>query len=229
MLSSRLRTLLIYLFLRILHKLYYVGGRRIRYISVSIDHDEGLRIILLPQVFIPKYTLTQMVLCRILYNVRGKFIHELCSGSGLISLHLAQRNRVVASDIMYNAVLSTKLNAKVNKRWDNIDVIQMDKGNALRCSVFDIVVLNPPYLPLDARDNTDTLYCCGSNLKLLLQLIISSLKLVRKGGRVYVLVNDIVLDYVIMLVKRFNLKARVIPVLKTPLDRIFVVELEKTV
>lgn len=229
MLSSRLRTLLIYLSLRILHKLYYVGGRRIRYTSVNIDHKDSLRIILLPQVFIPKYTLTQMILCRILYSVREKFIYELCSGSGLISLHLAQRNRVVASDIMYNAVLSTKLNAKVNKRWDNIDVIQMDKGNALRYSVFDIVVLNPPYLPLDARDNTDTLYCCGSNLKLLLQLIISSLKLVRKGGRVYVLVNDIILDYVIMLVKRFNLKTRVIPVLKTPLDRIFVVELEKTV
>ena len=76
---------------------------------------------------------------------------ELGTGAGLIALDCAQRGaRVVCSDINPFAVRLVRRNIERNRRLlkGPIEVRQGDLFFALRPSErFDIIVLNPPYLP----------------------------------------------------------------------------------
>jgi len=226
MLSKKLRTILIYTILRLLHKLYYLPGTRAkRYIIV-----DNQNFVLLPYVFIPKYTLTSSMLCRVLTNIKGKSICELGSGSGLVSVYLSRvgkASRVMALDVKYDAVINTKLNAKINNVMVSMDIAQMDVGSAIRSNIFDIVVTNPPYLPLNPTDSLDILYCCGRDLKLLRKFIIDALRLIKNNGRVFMVLNDIALEYIVTPLRKSGLKVNKILQVKTLLDKIYVIEIKK--
>ena len=226
MFIKRLRASIIYIFLRILHKLFYINGRRVRRLNIVMD-GVNLRIVLLPYIFIPVYTVTQIPLCKILKKAKGKTICEIGSGSGIISVYLASSNRVVASDIEYNAILCTKINLKLNKRYGNADLILMDGATALRSNIFDVTVLNPPYLPLNAKDEIDLSYCGGGDLRLLFHLVLDSIRVIKREGRVYMTLNDIVLDNVVDFIKKLKFKVKVFPCKKTIFDKIFIVMIEK--
>ena len=71
---------------------------------------------------------------------------EIGCGSGIISLHLAQRgNLVTAVDINPKAVKATKFNSKENDL--EIEVIEGDIFSSVKNRSFGTIVCNPPYLP----------------------------------------------------------------------------------
>ena len=71
---------------------------------------------------------------------------EIGCGSGIISMHLAQRGNVVtAVDINPKAVEATKLNSKENDL--EIEVLEGDFFSCVKDRKFGTIVCNPPYLP----------------------------------------------------------------------------------
>ena len=71
---------------------------------------------------------------------------EIGCGSGIISMHLAQRGNVVtAIDINPKAVEATKFNSKENDL--EIEILEGDLFSCVKNRRFGTIVCNPPYLP----------------------------------------------------------------------------------
>ncbi|MFP3268717.1 MAG: 50S ribosomal protein L11 methyltransferase [Desulfurococcales archaeon] len=84
--------------------------------------------------------------------VKGASVLDIGTGSGIISLLSSQlgAKRVISIDISQQACEATSYNAKkvLNEKSDVIDVIMSDGVRAIRKgSHFDLVLMNPPYLP----------------------------------------------------------------------------------
>lgn len=75
---------------------------------------------------------------------------ELCSGTGIVGLSLASRaSRVVAVDINPAAVMSTVANYRNRGLSGKLDALAGDLFSPLRGRVFDLVIMNPPYVEDD--------------------------------------------------------------------------------
>ena len=81
-----------------------------------------------------------------------RFLLEIGGGSGIISIVLAHRNpklRCLITDISLSSAKTIYKNSRFNHLEKQIDVVCMDKMQALRQFCPDIIVWNPPYLPSD--------------------------------------------------------------------------------
>jgi release factor glutamine methyltransferase len=70
---------------------------------------------------------------------------DLCTGSGLLAVVAAMRAQATAVDVSRRAVLSARLNAKLN--GVTVTAIRGDLFAPLGTARFDVIVSNPPYLP----------------------------------------------------------------------------------
>jgi release factor glutamine methyltransferase len=77
----------------------------------------------------------------------GGCVLDLCTGSGLLAVLAAREHaaEVVAVDLSRRAVLTTRLNAKLN--GVAVTAIRGDLFSPVRARRFDLIVSNPPYLP----------------------------------------------------------------------------------
>ena len=85
----------------------------------------------------------------------SELIIEVGGGSGIISIVLAKKYpelKFIISDISYNAAKSISSNCRLNNVNKQIDVVCMDKINALKEVSPDVIIWNPPYLPSGEED-----------------------------------------------------------------------------
>lgn len=85
-----------------------------------------------------------------------KLVIEIGGGSGIISIFLAKNNpnvRFLVTDISSDAAFTIKENSKLNNVKNQIDVICMDKLEAIRQIESEIIIWNPPYLPNDTESD----------------------------------------------------------------------------
>ncbi len=80
----------------------------------------------------------------------GGAVLDVCTGSGLLAVVAAgaMRCTVTAVDISRRAVLTAKLNAKLN--GVRVNAVRGDLFQPLTGRRFDLIVSNPPYLPTPA-------------------------------------------------------------------------------
>jgi len=86
------------------------------------------------------------------------FVVELGGGTGIISIVLAKRHprvRFLITDISFKAVKTIETNIALNEIKNQIDLICMDKLEATKHLIPEVIIWNPPYLPID--DETDNL------------------------------------------------------------------------
>ncbi len=87
-------------------------------------------------------------------NENIKSVYEIGGGSGIISIFLAknfEKASFLVSDISLTATKMIQSNCKLNEVDSQIDVICMDKLNAIRYLSPDVIIWNPPYLPEDTE------------------------------------------------------------------------------
>lgn len=76
----------------------------------------------------------------------GARVLDLCTGSGLLAALAAKRGAsTVAIDISRRAVLSVRLNARLNGAA--VEAVRGDLFSAVQGQQFDVIVSNPPYVP----------------------------------------------------------------------------------
>jgi len=77
-------------------------------------------------------------------------IMEIGGGSGIISIVLAKRNphiQFLISDISFSATKAIKYNLQLNSIQNQVDIVCMDKLEAVHYLDSEIIIWNPPYLP----------------------------------------------------------------------------------
>lgn len=85
-------------------------------------------------------------------NENIKSVYEIGGGSGIISIFLAknfEKTRFLVSDISSTATKMIQSNCNLNGVNSQIDVVCMDKLNAIRHLSPEVIIWNPPYLPED--------------------------------------------------------------------------------
>jgi release factor glutamine methyltransferase len=105
--------------------------------------------------------------------VEGAHVLELCAGSGALALLAAQRGaaRVLAVDCSKRAVLTTHLNARLNRL--RVTARCGDLSNAIDPhDRFDVILANPPYLPTIGEGRTDDRWDAGPDGRAVLDSII---------------------------------------------------------
>ncbi len=117
-------------------------------------------------------------------KVKVKRVLEIGCGSGVVSLALARRSiEVVAVDIKMEACRNTLTNFKRNRLPGVVHVVNGDLAAAFRESVrFDMVVSNPPYLPVEPSLSEDSSWAAGKDASLLKRLLENTLPLLSDTG-----------------------------------------------
>ena len=110
-----------------------------------------MRIARLPGVFRPRSdTWLLAAVMREQPQLRGGAVLDVCTGSGAIAISaaLGGARSVTAVDISRRAVLTVRLNARLN--GVRVEAVRGDLLGAVPGRRFDVIVSNPPYLPADA-------------------------------------------------------------------------------
>jgi release factor glutamine methyltransferase len=142
-----------------------------------------------PAVLIPRPE-TEHVIEAALEHAAGRVL-DIGTGSGAIAVTLALETeaRVFATDISPPALHVARDNARRLKAA--VDFVECDLGSAFIGSAFDLVVSNPPYVPLDeslapeVRDHEPKIALFGGadGLDVYRRLIPEAGRLTRPGGR----------------------------------------------
>lgn len=92
-------------------------------------------------------------------NIKGKNALDIASGSGAISLFLADRfDKVVAADINPKAIDYARFNAVLNNLEDKIINIHSDLFSELKGQTFDYICWNGPTVAMPEVDQPERVY-----------------------------------------------------------------------
>ena len=100
---------------------------------------------------------TFFLLDSLILNDSTRLVFEIGGGSGIISIILAKKynkTRFLTSDISPLAAEMINSNCILNSVTNQIDVICMDKLQAVKHTSPDMIIWNPPYLPIDEETSS---------------------------------------------------------------------------
>jgi len=156
-------------------------------------HFKDLTIEVYPEVYDPAEDTFQLI--ESIDVKKGENVLEIGCGCGIISLLCARKGAdVVCTDINPYAVKNTKGNYKKNKEMikQGFEVRKGDLFSVLKPNeIFDVIIFNPPYLPLKEEDNiVDTWFNRAvdggkTGLKNTKKFILQVSKYLDKKGRAY--------------------------------------------
>lgn len=117
---------------------------------------------------------------------------EVCCGSGIVSLKLAQGGtKVLTSDIDVRACKNTLHNAKINNLYHMINVVRTDLSSAVR-GKFDVIYCNPPYLPFSDNVPENTWWSGGlGGVEKITKLIKEAKSILKEGGALFLVFSSL--------------------------------------
>jgi release factor glutamine methyltransferase len=125
-----------------------------------------------------------------LAGYRGKSALEIGVGSGIILKELCKSfSLVVGTDIDLDALSSCKQSNGIGA-----DLVCCDGGNALASSQkYDLIVSNPPYLPIYDNDICDdiTIYGGKTGSEVAIEFIKSAINLLSQHGTILILLSSL--------------------------------------
>lgn len=122
---------------------------------------------------------------------RGK-IADLCTGNGVVPLLLSTRTKasIVGVEIQSRLADMAQRNVELNALDSQIRIVEGDLKEAhatLGRGAFDLVTVNPPYMPVTAGEQNGNIHIAAARHELYCTLddvIAACARLVRTGGRV---------------------------------------------
>ncbi len=137
----------------------------VRYLKSDRPYNyKKLRLVITKGVFHPAFFNSSPILAKFTENldIQNKKVLEIGSGSGLISLVAASKGAIVtAIDLNPDAVTCTQQNAIRNNL--SINCIKSDLFQSLPPTIFDVILINPPYFPQNPETKEQLAWYCGLN------------------------------------------------------------------
>ena len=124
-------------------------------------------LIIFPEVFHPAFFYSTKFLLNYLQqiNFSNKYVIVVGAGNGLISFSLSLKaKKVVALELSKQAIRGLEINHQKNNDLLPKDVLHIIESNlfeALIPSVFDYIVVNPPYYPNKIKNDAELAWNCG--------------------------------------------------------------------
>ncbi len=128
---------------------------------------KSFSLIIFPEVFHPAFFYSTKFLLNYLQqiNFSNKNVIEVGAGNGLISFSLSLKaKKVVALELSKQAIRGLEINHQKNNDLLPKDVLHIIESNlfeALIPSVFDYIVVNPPYYPNKIKNDAELAWNCG--------------------------------------------------------------------
>jgi len=191
--------------------------------------------VLLPRVFDPRYAVSTTLLIQairrwIARGFRPRRVLEIGCGSGAVAIAVAReaRCRVVGYDISERAVRSAKLSARLSG-VEELTLFTTEWEVVREEGPYDLVAMNPPYLPLDPVDDLDTLWCCGSDYHVLREMLTRALEASTRSAVLFTTCSSLTPATVcIEMLRALGFDPRPALYADTPLDRIWVFRAHRT-
>lgn len=171
----------------------------------------------------------------ILDNLRldgGEFVLDVGTGTGILAIKCALKGcYVVGVDIKSVAVRNAQFNAKVNNVEKLTNFLCSDVISALRdkCE-FDVIVMNPPYLPSTGVSSIDDPSWSGgpNGTSLVLKVIKEVHRVLGRRGKLYFVISSLSnYDDVISLLRITGLQPTVLAKKKLWFEELFLIEVRR--
>jgi methylase of polypeptide subunit release factors len=180
------------------------------------SHAAGFRLRVPPTVFHPRFFITSEFFAGFVgrLDLRGKWVAEVGTGSGVIALAAARAGAasVVAIDINPHAARAAAENAKLNGLGDRVAGVcsNLMSGLAPR-PLFDLILSSPPSFAGEPRDLADRAWHAGPEYRDIAALFEQARERLAPGGSVYVLLSsDSDLDLLGALIARAGFRMRLV-------------------
>lgn len=143
-------------------------------------------------------------------------IADLCTGNGVIPLLLSTRTKssIVGVEIQPRLADMAMRNVQLNALESRIRIVEGDLKEAhltLGRGGFDLVTVNPPYMPVTAGEQNDNIHIAAARHELYCTLddvLAACARLVRTGGRVAMVHRPSRLVEIIMSMRKYKLEPK---------------------
>jgi release factor glutamine methyltransferase len=183
--------------------------------STRVTRAAGLRLIVRPTVFHPRYFISSECFAEFIgrLDLHGKHVVDVGTGTGILAIAaaLAGAESVIAVDINPNAVLSVSENACGNGAGNRVIAVCMNLLSAFAPRpLFDAIISNPPKHAREPRDLADRGWHAGTNYRDIAALFDQAHALLRANGQFYVMFSsDSDLHLIGNLIERAGFRYRV--------------------
>lgn len=151
-------------------------------------------------------------------NVKEKErVIDLGTGCGFLGIIAAKKaSKVIAVDINPYAVHCAKMNAKLNEVNNKMFFLQGDLFSSIKTGTFfDLILFNPPYLPIEPKDNfswIELAWAGGLNGRQVIQRFINDApKYLERKGKILLLQSSLSdVKATLKSFKKNNLKASIV-------------------
>lgn len=157
--------------------------------GIEIDHL-GKKILVLNSVFWPREDSKELI--RKMVIKPGDEVLDMCTGSGVIAIHIAEKGakKVVALDINPEAIKNVEVNAERFGFTKIIDARVSDAFSALKTGEqFDVITCNPPFSNKPISDKSQSLVeqtIKDDGYVLHKKLFASFEKYLKPGGKIFI-------------------------------------------
>lgn len=163
------------------------------YLSKPRDFTfKDISITVAPGVFHPGFFFSTRLILEFLsnQNLHGKNFVEVGSGSGIISIYASKNGATVtAIDINKKAVKNTLENSEKNNT--KITVLESDLFFNVLPTLFDWIVINPPYYPVNPKSEEEYAWNCGVNHQYFENLFGSLRKFTNRSSNILMVLSDV--------------------------------------
>lgn len=174
---NALRSAFVRELLRLLHTYPFHRYGRINY--------RGLTLFIPQSVFNPTFSFSTDLLLDYIENIeiKGKVL-ELGCGSGAVSIYIALKFKaeVYCTDVNLFAIRATNINASLNRVGGKVKAVFPE--NLEHDISFDYAVTNPPYLPLEPKDEMDLNWCGGPSLEIVEKMLEEADSRLKRRGEI---------------------------------------------
>ncbi|MEZ0345869.1 MAG: class I SAM-dependent methyltransferase [Infirmifilum sp.] len=154
-----------------------------RFIGSQFEFKE-VRVEVPKGCFPPIFLSTGLAYDVAVHFVRGKLGCEIGVGTGALALALCKKLdvEIVGTDIDFKCIHAASRNAYRNRLDHLFHPVVCPEAKCLRKDVFDFVVSNPPYFPLNPRGTYGESACGGLGLEVLEEMLRDAVRILRSNG-----------------------------------------------
>jgi release factor glutamine methyltransferase len=158
-----------------------------------IYRHNGLELHIPPGVFHPGIFFSTPIFIQFLkqQSFQGKTVLDMGAGSGLLALFAARAGaQVHAVDINPLAVQTTQENAERNGLSPSLTALQSNLFDEIPAQSFDFILINPPYYPKNAANETEMAFFAGEHLEYFENLFRQMPRFIHPASKIWMILSE---------------------------------------